>query len=355
MIDYAWTQTPAYAPRTGNQVVDYPDATYYWAVLPAQSFTGTGVVARPDHAPAETFQKQSAAPTLTAPANAASISTWPVFQWTPVDGAYAYHIQVATDSNFSNLVDNQTVDETSYTAASTYPAGQKLYWRVQAEGETNSTPVGLAWSSAGNFTKTLPSPSFSSPTNFVNATTGDSIPVWQWNPVPGAVWYDVTLNCPQGMSCTNGNGMDTTAAVMTHLTGTKSFTWEVRAEFPTVQNGSPSSTVPGAYTALQPFQRTIAAPTGLADEHRRAAQLLDELGAQARRKDVPVRGVDHTGAERRRVVRRRGRGLQHRHDLGRSDHAVRLHDLPERRHARTGTSPRWMPTETRARSRRPRR
>ena len=147
VIDYAWTQTPAYAPRTGNQVVDYPDATYYWAVLPAQSFTGTGVVARPDHAPAETFQKQSAAPALTAPANAASISTWPVFQWTPVDGAYAYHIQVATDANFSNLVDNQTVDETSYTAASTYPAGQKLYWRVQAEGEAPGTPVGLAWSS----------------------------------------------------------------------------------------------------------------------------------------------------------------------------------------------------------------
>ena len=124
-----------------------PDATYYWAVLPAQNFDGTGVVARPDHAPTKTFQKQSAAPTLTAPANATSISTWPVFQWTPVDGAYAYHIQVATDPNFSNLVDNQTVDETSYTAASTYPAGQKLYWRVQAEGETNSTPVGLAWSS----------------------------------------------------------------------------------------------------------------------------------------------------------------------------------------------------------------
>ena len=108
-------------------------------MLPAQNFNGTGVVARPDYAPAETFQKQSAAPALTAPANAASISTWPVFQWTPVDGAYAYHIQVATDPNFSNLVDNQTVDETSYTAASTYPAGQKLYWRVQAEGETNST------------------------------------------------------------------------------------------------------------------------------------------------------------------------------------------------------------------------
>ncbi len=264
VIDYAFTQTPAYAPRNGLQVTDYPDSTYYWAVLPAQSFDGTVVSARPDLAPTETFQKQSAAPTLTAPADNASISTWPVFQWTPVDGAYVYHVQVATDANFSNLVDNTTVDETSYTAASTYPAGQKLYWRVQAEAKSTGTPVGLAWSTPGHFTKTLPAPSFSTPTNYNNATTGDAIPVWQWNPVPGAVSYDVVLNCPNTMSCTNGTGLDSTVAVLTHLTGTKAFTWQVRANFPTVQNGSPGTPVSGSYTAVQPFQRTISAPTGLA-------------------------------------------------------------------------------------------
>jgi hypothetical protein len=263
VIDYAWTQTPAYAPRTGNQVTDYPDSTYYWAVLPAQGFDGSAVVAHPDAAPAETFQKQSAAPALTAPANAASISTWPVFQWTPVSGAYQYHIQVATDVNFSNLVDDQTVDETSYTAASTYPAGKTLYWRVQAEAKNDSSPVGLAWSSPEHFTKTLPVPSFTTPVAFTNATTGDSIPVWQWNPVAGAVSYDVILNCPTGMSCNGGNGLDTTAAVLTHLTGTKLFTWQVRANFPTLQSGFPSTAVSGAYTTVQPFQRTIAAPTGL--------------------------------------------------------------------------------------------
>jgi hypothetical protein len=155
------------------------------------------------------------------------------------------------------------VDETSYTAASTYPAGQKLYWRVQAEAKSTGTPVGLAWSTPGHFTKTLPAPSFSTPTNYNNATTGDAIPVWQWNPVPGAVSYDVVLNCPNTMSCTNGTGLDTTAAVLTHLTGTKAFTWQVRANFPTVQNGSPTTPVSGSYTALQPFQRTISAPTGL--------------------------------------------------------------------------------------------
>ena len=40
MIDEAFTQVPAYAPRTGIPVVNYPDTgtNYYWAVLP-----GTGL------------------------------------------------------------------------------------------------------------------------------------------------------------------------------------------------------------------------------------------------------------------------------------------------------------------------
>ena len=61
---------PAYAPRAGlSGFTDYSDATYYWAVLPATGFTGTGVSARPDLAPEETFQRQSDAPTLTSPNN----------------------------------------------------------------------------------------------------------------------------------------------------------------------------------------------------------------------------------------------------------------------------------------------
>ncbi|HEY3764546.1 MAG TPA: hypothetical protein VGL44_05270 [Gaiellales bacterium] len=264
VIDYAFTQTPAYAPRTGSGVTDYPDGTYYWAVLPATGADGTGVVARPDFAPAETFKKQSAAPTLTAPSDNASISTWPVFQWTPVDGAFFYHVQVATDANFSNVIDDTTVDETSYTAASTYPAGQKLYWRVQAEAKGPSQPVGLAWSAPGHFTKTLPVPSFTTPSLFTNAATSDALPTWQWNAVAGAVSYDVQFICAAGVfGCNNQNGLDTTALALAHLPTTKQLSWQVRAEFPTVQSGSPSGTVAGPWTAQVNYQHTIAAPTGL--------------------------------------------------------------------------------------------
>jgi hypothetical protein len=60
------------------------------------------------------------------------------------------------------------------------------------------------------------------------------------------------------MSCTNGNNLDTTATALLTQTGELPFTWEVRANFPT---GS-GSTIHGAWSDLQSFQRAIAAPTG---------------------------------------------------------------------------------------------
>src|SRR4029077_4499907 len=43
LVDYAFTQIPAYAPRTGTGPRTYPDETtlYYWAVLPASLLNGT--------------------------------------------------------------------------------------------------------------------------------------------------------------------------------------------------------------------------------------------------------------------------------------------------------------------------
>jgi hypothetical protein len=169
---------------------------------------------------------------------------------------------VATDQNFSNILTggDMRVDETSYTPASTYPSGQVLYWRVQAEAKGSLTAVGLKWSDKGTFTKTLPVPSFTTPDVINNPGTSDGIPIWRWNPMPGAVSYDITLTCPSGSQCSNGVGFDTTAVVATHLTGTKPLTWQVRANFPTVNNGNPSSAVHGAYTSAVGFQRTISAP-----------------------------------------------------------------------------------------------
>lgn len=265
IVDYAFTKVPAYAPRAGlTGVTNYPNGTYYWAVLPATNVDGTGVSADPSLAPAKSFTKQVTAPTL-SPVTISGLG--PVLQWSPVQGAIDYHVQISDTSDFSKLSPpdgiDQRVAETSYTAGSTLPPNKTIYWRVEAEAEGNfGSKIGLGRSARGQFSTTLGVPSFTSPTNFSNATSSSTIPVWQWNPVEGASSYYVDLTCAVGASCTDGS-VDTTAAVMTTSTGTKPMTWTVRAEFPTVQFGVPGQAVAGAVTDLQNYTATIPAPAGL--------------------------------------------------------------------------------------------
>ncbi len=57
--------------------------------------------------------------------------------------AKQYRIQVATTDSFAALIDNQLVDQPTYTAwDKTYPEGT-LYWRVQA---VDAAGNGLQWS-----------------------------------------------------------------------------------------------------------------------------------------------------------------------------------------------------------------
>jgi hypothetical protein len=265
IVDYAFTKVPAYAPRGGlTGVTNYPNGTYYWAVLPAVNLDGTGVSADPSLAPAKSFTKQVTAPTLSA----VTVSgLGPVLQWSAVQGAVDYHVQISDTSDFSKLSPpdgiDQRVAETSYTASSTLPANKTIYWRVEAEAEGNmGSTIGLGRSQRGQFSTTLGVPSFTTPTNFPNVTSSSTIPVWQWNPVAGAASYDVNLTCAVGATCSDGS-FDTTAAVMTTSTGTQPLQWQVRAEFPTIQFGVPGQAVPGTYTAQQNYTATIPAPANL--------------------------------------------------------------------------------------------
>jgi hypothetical protein len=265
IVDYAFTKVPAYAPRAGlTGVMNYPSGTYYWAVLPATNPDGTGVSADPSLAPTESFVKLANAPTL-QPVTISGLG--PVLQWSAVQGAIDYHVQISDTSDFSKLsppdgIDTR-VDETSYTTESTLPANKTIYWRVEGEapGLFGGT-IGLGRSVRGQFSTTLGVPSFTTPVNFPNANSGTQIPIWQWNPVSGAAKYNVHLDCDQSASCSDG-AFDTTAAVMVSHSGTLPFQWSVAAEFPTVQFGVPGQPVVGDYTALQNYASTIPAPGGL--------------------------------------------------------------------------------------------
>ena len=147
IVDYAFTQIPAYSPRSLIRPTTYSDETtlYYWAVLPATGLNGSGAVGDPLSAAASTFQKQSIPPSQMSPADGALLTDQPVFRWTSVEGARRYRFQVAQEPTFAAPIEDVTTASTSYTPFTTHPADTTLYWRVRADDENL---IGLTWSTS---------------------------------------------------------------------------------------------------------------------------------------------------------------------------------------------------------------
>jgi hypothetical protein len=252
IVDYAFTQIPAYAPRGRTTPTTYSDETthYHWVVLTARFADGSGVSTSPTTVATSSFQKQSLPPALLAPSPGAILTSQPTFRWTLAEGARRYRIQVAQDPSFGNPIEDVVTSSSEYTSATTHPADTVLYWRVRADDESL---VGLTWSATGTFQKRLPTP-VPSPGN---PTGGDFIPTWQWEPVIGAVSYDLSADLPDGTH-KDINGLRMPALTAIKMTGTGLFHWRVRANFPKTGTG----TVAGPYSAPMPFARTIGEPAG---------------------------------------------------------------------------------------------
>jgi hypothetical protein len=186
-------------------------SAFFWKVLPCKLKTAG---ASNSGAATHSFNKLSNPIEVLSPANGATVQDDVTFTWRDflatnlspggVDGtgvnshleAKQYHIQVASDPGFTALVDEATVDQTTYTATNkTYPEGP-LYWRVQAiDGSGNQ----LAWSRLAvqgtnlvpyTITKSSPLPSLTSPTN--GTTVGATAP-FRWAPLDYAGSYDIEV------------------------------------------------------------------------------------------------------------------------------------------------------------------
>lgn len=102
--------------------------------------------------------------------------------------ARGYHIQVDNEPSFqAPLLDDQVVDQTTYTAWDRlYPEGT-LYWRVQA---TDSEGHGLTWSTVQSLTKESPAVQLQSPAN--GAAAPGTVPL-RWAPQAFAASYTVEV------------------------------------------------------------------------------------------------------------------------------------------------------------------
>ena len=267
LVDYGFTQIPAYAPRSISKPTTYADETtlYYWAVLPAIGWNGSLSTGDPLAASPDSFQKQSTPPSLLTPGNGALVDLSPTFRWTPVEGFRRFRLQVSADPTFgaSAILDDVLTNATAYTSNTSYPADTLLYWRVRSDDENL---IGLTWSGTGTFMRKLPAPVPSS----TNPTSGEMIPLWTWAPITGASSYDLQVDEPDG-DHTEFADFRSASATFIKMTGTGKWGWRIRAQFPKPLG---SQTQPGAWSATMPFTRTIGEPGGAKAEVSGTSVLL---------------------------------------------------------------------------------
>jgi hypothetical protein len=119
------------------------NTTFYWRVRAYNTdgeYSGWSVV--------RTLRTAIALPVLSSPVSgAAAGSLKPVFDWENAAGATSYAIQVSKVANFKSLVLSKTAAGSTYTPTVNLPAGQTLYWRVQAKGPNGPS----AWSAVESF------------------------------------------------------------------------------------------------------------------------------------------------------------------------------------------------------------
>ena len=192
--------------------------SYYWFVRPcvdwAQAHCGPGPDTNAGLNDSSAYRKSSPATngltTTTAanpPVRASTIPQQVTFNWAdymttsqastyPVAGVNStrvtqeakwYAIQVSTTSDFGNIIDSRTVDQTQYTPwSSTYPEGP-LYWRVQAlDGSDNP----LTMSATGTVTKASAPITLASP---ANTATVSGVPYFTWVPQNWAARYTIEV------------------------------------------------------------------------------------------------------------------------------------------------------------------
>ena len=135
----ATTKFSAWAPLTS-----LPSGDYAWRVRRNDADNRAGPWSN-----ARTFTLQAAAPSLTAPANAATVSPSNlVFTWTAVAGAVQYRFEVGATCAFSPVLFNQITVMTAWAPITAYPNGSYC-WRVKALDAANNT---ISTSSTRTFT-----------------------------------------------------------------------------------------------------------------------------------------------------------------------------------------------------------
>lgn len=171
-----------------------------------------------------------APPVLSSPANGATgVSTSPTLVWNASSGATSYAVQVATDSNFSNLVVNLMGLSTTSTTVTGLSASTLYYWHVSATNTGGTSAWSTAWSFTTGAGNAPPAPTLISPAN--GSTNVSRTPTLRWNASQGATSYRVQVSISSDFLTTvyDRAGITSTSVTLPQLGSRVRYYWHVSA------------------------------------------------------------------------------------------------------------------------------
>lgn len=131
---------PAEPPTTSALTISAaPTGMYNFDVVGVSTITPTLV--QTQTVALEVIEAAATPPTLLAPEDG-SLNTplSPTFSWSAVPGATSYLLEIATDSEFNNIVQTQTVNGVSYTLETPLDGSTLYFWRVSASNACGDSP-----------------------------------------------------------------------------------------------------------------------------------------------------------------------------------------------------------------------
>ncbi len=173
-----------------------------------------------------------AAPVLIAPADGSSFTDGnPVFDWGDVSGATGYAIQISTLNDFSLMIFDQQVSESSFPFSGRALGAGNYYWRVMALDDSSGMSewsAVFAFSVVRGGTAVTP-PVLQSPVD--KGTTEDTTPDFEWEDAAGATGYQLQAGSSPDFASVS---IDTTVSVSRYAfsadpLGLGSYYWRVRA------------------------------------------------------------------------------------------------------------------------------
>lgn len=194
-----------------------------------------------------------AAPSLLNPANLTNgVLNTQQFQWSGVQDAVLYKIELSTDSNFTTITNWRSVGTNLTTMPGLLPS-TVYYWRVTANNGGHESQYSITYT----FTTATAAPLLHAPPNV--ATNVFTNPVFQWSNVPNATDYNLQVSTSSifttGSFVFNQSGITDTMQQVSGLNTNTLYYWRVRG----INNGAL-----GSYSSK--FSFTTGTSVGLNDE-----------------------------------------------------------------------------------------